>query len=338
MRDASGSASSRAVESSDRARVPSWICVRSASLASLLARFSSSVTLTRLGLAAMHTNLHDSCSYQFTSTGLSHTPLVEAGRRGAGIVRAGIRVGAAALEGAFSTTLGPEIGGASAQALAEVGETLVGYVESRAQQRVARTLRATSDEIASRRANGQEVRPEIGDLRSDGARSLFESVVEAAAESSEEKKCRLISNFYADVAIDEQVSVDDALLYLRRIRAASWRQLVALRYFEDPDRKRERELIGAAGAEGDAVIHAALGIELSELAGRGLEFIGFGQEGGAVADPASTFGGGTITSNSVARIRATGLGETVSRLGRLADIVSTDELDAISVDLRGRPS
>jgi hypothetical protein len=215
---------------------------------------------------------------------------------------------------------------------------LVGFVESRAQQRVARALQETSEEIAVRRANGDGVRPEIADLQNEGARSLFESFVEAAAESVEEKKCRLIANFYAKVATDERVSIDDALLYLRRIRAASWRQLVALRYFEDPGRSEERELIGAAGNEGDAVIHAALGIELSELAGRGLEFIGFGQDGGAVADPASTFGGGTITSQSVARIRASGLGQTVSRLGKLNEIVSSEELDAIAQDLAGRPN
>jgi hypothetical protein len=261
---------------------------------------------------------------------------VEAGGRRANVVRAAIRVGAAALDGAFTAVMGPEAGGAGAQALAELGETLVGFVEARSQQRVAKTLQVTSEEIARRRSHGEMTRPEIGDLANDGARALFESVVEAAAESVEEKKCRLIANFYANVAIDEQVSIDDALLYLRRIRAASWRQLVALRYFEDPERGKERELIGVAGAEGDAAIHAALGIELSELAGRGLEFIGLGQEGGAVADPASTFGGGTITSKSVAQIRATGLGETVSRLGRLSEIVSAEELDAIARDLKGR--
>jgi hypothetical protein len=219
----------------------------------------------------------------------------------------------------------------------EVGESLVGFVESRAQHRVARTLKSTSDQIADRLADGEEVRIEISDVEnSDEARSLFESVVEAAAESSEEKKCKLIANFYANVALDQGVSIDDALLYLRRIRAASWRQLVALRYFEDDRRTDERELIGAKGSEGTAIIHPALGIELSELAGRGLEFIGVVQDGGAVADPASTFGGGTITSQSVSRIQATGLGRTVSRLGRLKEIVSTAELDAIAGDLRGR--
>ena len=40
------------------------------------------------------------------------------------MVRAGIRIGAAALDGALSTTIGPEAGGASAQALSELGETL----------------------------------------------------------------------------------------------------------------------------------------------------------------------------------------------------------------------
>ena len=53
IRPASGSASSRAVERSDRASVPSWTCVRSASLASLPACASSSVTLIRLAAAAI---------------------------------------------------------------------------------------------------------------------------------------------------------------------------------------------------------------------------------------------------------------------------------------------
>jgi len=48
IRAASGSASSSAVERSERASVPSCTCVRSASLASLAACPSSSVTLIRL--------------------------------------------------------------------------------------------------------------------------------------------------------------------------------------------------------------------------------------------------------------------------------------------------
>lgn len=245
----------------------------------------------------------------------------------------GIRVGAATLNGAFASIMGPEAAGASAQTLAEVGEELVGFVESRAQQRVAQTLKSTSEQIADRLVNGKEVRSEISDLGSDNARSLFESVVEAAVESSEERKCKLIANFYASVALDPSVSVDDALLYLRRIRAASWRQLVALRYFESEKRDAQREVIAVEGFEGAAVLHPALGIELSELAGRGLGFVGIDKGDDGVVDPAIAFEGETITGRSVLGIRATELGEVVSRLGRLAEIVSTKELDAIASDL-----
>jgi len=61
----SASVSSRACESSDRARVPSWTCVRSASRASFTARSASTVTLIRRDpRSAMHrayTLQHGTC-------------------------------------------------------------------------------------------------------------------------------------------------------------------------------------------------------------------------------------------------------------------------------------
>jgi hypothetical protein len=65
IRAASGSASSRALERSDRAKVPSCTCVRSARLASLLACSSSRVTLMRLAGVAISINYtiqHDTCN------------------------------------------------------------------------------------------------------------------------------------------------------------------------------------------------------------------------------------------------------------------------------------
>ena len=53
IRAASGSASSSAVDRSERASVPSCTCVRAASLASFPACLSSSVTLIRLAIDAM---------------------------------------------------------------------------------------------------------------------------------------------------------------------------------------------------------------------------------------------------------------------------------------------
>jgi hypothetical protein len=244
------------------------------------------------------------------------------------------RIAAAGSGTYLAMLLGPAGGAVTAQALGELGDTLVGKLIDWELRRVQRMLTGVKTQIDERVSSGEQVREELSDPDSPGAQAVFESVVEAAARSIEEKKCDLIANFYASVAFDRTIPIDDALLYLRRVRAASWRQLVALRYVEDETRTRERELIGVAGAEGDASIHPALGIELSELAGRGLELIGIGQDDGSVSDPSSVFGGGTITSRTVARLRATGLGETISRLGHLADLVTKEELDAIAADLR----
>jgi hypothetical protein len=250
------------------------------------------------------------------------------------ILGAGTRISAAGSSVYLAKIFGPAAGVTMAQGLAELGEMLVGALVDWEWRRISRTLTNFKRQVDERLDAGEEVRDEIADPESPGAISVFESVIDAAARSIEEKKCDLIANVYATVTFDHAISVDDALLYLRRIRSASWRQLVALRYVEDRGRSRERELIGVAGAEGEARIHPALGTELSELAGRGLEFIGIGQEDGSVSDPSNTFGGGTITSGMVGRLRATGLGETISRLGRLSSLVSEDELDAIGADLR----
>lgn len=230
--------------------------------------------------------------------------------------------------------LGPAGGAVAAQGFGELGDALVGKLVDWELRRVNRMLTGVRTQIDERVSSGEQVREELSDPDSPGAQAVFESVVEAAARSIEEKKCDLIAHFYASVAFDRAIPIDDVLLYLRRIGAASWRQLAALRYVEDETRIQERELIGAAGAEGEAIIHPALGIELSELAGRGLELIGVGQDDGSVSDPSSVFGGGTITSQTVARLRATGLGETISRLGHLVDLVTKEELDAIAADLR----
>jgi hypothetical protein len=263
---------------------------------------------------------------------LSETPDENLNRKGRALTIAA-RV-AAAGSGAFLTTLlGPAGGAAAAQALAELGDGLVGALIDWEWRRIQRTLTGFKDQVDERVASGEQVRKEIADPDSPGAIPVFESVIETAARSIEEKKCDLIANFYASVAFDPAVSPQDALLYLRRIRAASWRQLVALRYFEDDTRQQEREQIAVAGDEGDAKIHPALEAELSEAA-RTLELIGIGQDGGSVANPSNTMGGGQIISSSARRVRPTGLGETISRLGRLAELVGAEELDAIAADLR----
>lgn len=258
---------------------------------------------------------------------------VDAVDRKAEIVRAGVRVTAAGGGAYLAKLFGPGAGASAAQALAEIGEVIVGALAKWEQRRILRTVDRFKDRVDKRLDAGEQARPAIIDAESDRAAEVFEAVVEAATRSIEEKKCDVIANLYAEVAFDPAVSVDDALLYLRRIRVASWRQLVALRYFEDEARTSERESIAAAGDEGEVRIHPALELELSEL-GRSLELIGFGQKDGSVANPANVFDGGTITSSSAARLQPTGLGGTISRLGGLSELVDAEELDAIKRDLR----
>lgn len=237
-----------------------------------------------------------------------------------------------------STPLGPEVGVGAGQALSELFESLVQhFVERRPPlERVMRVLQRTDEEIEKRRADGEEVRAELFNPLSEEAAAVFEAVVDAAVRSFEERKGEAIAHLYASIAIDPDVSIADALLYLRRIRSASWRQLIALQFFGADDRQEERELIQVAATEGDAQIHPVLGAELSEMA-RSLGLLGIEATNGEVLDPSDISGGGEITSKAASKIRPTGLGESMSALSRLEEVIVPAELDGIAADLR-RPS
>jgi hypothetical protein len=132
------------------------------------------------------------------------------------------------------------------------------------------------------------------------------------------------------IAAGEKVRAEiaDALLYIERIRACSWRQLVALQFLQAGERAQERERIVAAGQEGDIDIAPALSAEFSEL-GLTLELIGTGIPGGRISNPSTTFGGGQPTTQSVAAMTPTAVGRELIRLGKLEDEVGEDELDAL---------
>lgn len=252
--------------------------------------------------------------------------------RGGQLARAGARIGGAAAGGFLSAVLGPEAGAGAGQALSELGETLVTYaLDQRPRDRVLRVLGRAAEQVEERRAAGEEVRPEIADAESEDAAAVFEAVVDAAARSFEEKKGEAIANFYASVAFDSSVSIPDALLYLRRIRSASWRQLVAMRFFEAEERREERELIQVPLSEGDAFIHPPLRDELSELF-RALDLLGIEDNEGNVNNPSDIWGGGNA-STSTSDVRLTSLGVAVSRLSRLNELITAEELDEIAADL-----
>jgi hypothetical protein len=158
---------------------------------------------------------------------------------------------------------------------------------------------------------------------------VFEAMIDAAARSNEDRKSEVIANAFVSIAFDPGISIADALLYLDRIRACSWRQLVALQYLQAGGRGQERELLAVTGEEGDIDIAPALSAEFSEL-GSTLELVGAGLPGGRVSNPRSTFGGAQMTTKSVASMTPTILGREVIRLGRLDQVVGDAELDEIA--------
>ncbi|MGH2973246.1 MAG: hypothetical protein ACRDLL_00035 [Solirubrobacterales bacterium] len=108
--------------------------------------------------------------------------------------------------------LGPEAGPAIAETISEAGVAAVAFLGDRKGERVSRTLIEISDEAATRIAAGEEVRTDIADPESDDASALFEAVIEAAAQSVEDRKCAVIANVYASIAFDSSITIADALL------------------------------------------------------------------------------------------------------------------------------
>lgn len=247
-------------------------------------------------------------------------------------VRAGTviaRVGAASAGALLTSTLGPEAGAATVEVLAQAGESAVGWLDGRRSGRVERTLKAVSDLVAERRAAGENVRADFADPENGDAAALFEAVVAAAADSAEDRKCTVLAYLYASLAFDTTSSIDDALLYVRRIRDASWRQLVALQYLADDSRAGERELAAVKGGEGDAKAAAPMAAEMEELA-ETLGLVGAGQPDGSVAAPTGTLGGGGFNTSSLSRWKPTALGRRIAALGHLAEVVADSEIDDVA--------
>jgi len=175
-----------------------------------------------------------------------------------------VRISAAVVGGWITTVLGPEAGAGAAESISQIATQAVGFLWQKRAERVSRTLTQVSEETTRRIEAGEAVRPEIAE--GEDAAVLFEAMVDAAADSIEQRRCRVIANVYASVAFDPDVSIPDALLYVSRIRACSWRQLVALQYLVAEDRARDREHVVVLGNEGDVDIAPVLSAEFSELA------------------------------------------------------------------------
>lgn len=240
------------------------------------------------------------------------------------VPQAALRAGSQAVGAALGQILGVEAGAALGQALSDAGNKAVDFLRGRAASRAGRTLENVTEQIRDREARGESVRWQLKDDDAGAAIELFESMLDAAAKSAEERKCEVIANLMASVAFDLSVSTADGLLYLQRVRDASWRQLVILQYVIDPSRQDERQRMGVAMEEGDVRLKPAVEVEMFEAAS-GLELIGYIQEDGGVSNPLSTWRG--TRKMAIEKLGPTELGESIGRMGRLDEVVSANDLE-----------
>lgn len=247
-------------------------------------------------------------------------------RHKAAFLRSITLVSSAAVGGYLTQLFGPELGSGAGQAMALAGEEIVGAIEQREQSRVMRTLVQVHEEVMRRAANGEAVRDVIADPQSEHAVAIFEAVVDAAARSSEKRKCEVIANLYASVAFDDSVGVGDVLLYVRRVRDASWRQLVAVQFFHD--REHVAKGVDIVAARRAIRAQPALGTELTALRDA-LDLLSFGEEREEVLEAWKGMPDGFASAGPQV-VHLTGPGRELHRLGRIAEVVPSSELDAFA--------
>jgi hypothetical protein len=250
-------------------------------------------------------------------------------RRKAAFLRSAARVSTAAAAGYLTKVFGPELGASAGETLALAGEGVVGLIEQREQSRIARTLIQVHDEVMRRTARGETVRELIADPQGEDAVAVFEAVVEVAARSNEERKCEVIANLYASVAFDDSVSIGDALLYVRRVRDASWRQLVAVHYFD----QRAQAGKGVDVVTSRQVMRGqpALGAELNALR-ETLGLLEFGEEREEELAMWEGVPDGFASAGPQV-VHLTDLGRALHRLGRIAEVVSQSDLDDVASEV-----
>jgi hypothetical protein len=215
----------------------------------------------------------------------------------------------------------------------------------RARDRAAATALLIEGARQEREAHGDRRREDgffdaRGELRPE-AEELLEGVLREAAQTYEERKVPLLAAMYSNVEYDATVPSAEALLLLRRASQLTYRQLVALSAFEQPERYADHLLQTQAmhsetsgHPRGDPTIE----LELSDLASQ--QLLGTLNTAGQSVPLATTIGGvGNLPSSvGYGQLRLLGAGKTLCRLAATRDLVPDEERDAWLDALRGPSS
>lgn len=221
----------------------------------------------------------------------------------------------------------PFAGPPASVAASSIGDKVIDRLVRRQQTRAEMSLSQAAKRIQERDAEGETPN---SDFEGEDELNLLETSIRAAISSTNEKKARLIGNFYASCIFEADLGPDDALAYLGDLDQMTWRQICALAYFADDGRTSDRELYAAGGTEGVRQIVPGCEQELSRLA-RTRELIGFVQEDGSVSNPSNAWGPGLIVASEIHRVALTGRGKTLYRLAEIGNEVDQEDIDTFVV-------
>lgn len=131
----------------------------------------------------------------------------------------------------------PAVGAMVGETFAQVADDFARRVLSpRQEARVATVLDLAQRTIARAISEGATVRGDgFFDVPEAEASELFEGVLLAARDEHEERKLPYLANMLADIAFDEQLTVEAANVAIRRAEDLSWLQLRLLSIVIRPD-------------------------------------------------------------------------------------------------------
>lgn len=253
-----------------------------------------------------------------------------------GIELAGASAGAAVglIGGPAGAMAGAGAGVVVTRVLKHVGAELQSRLLGPRQRIRAGAAFAVAIDEVNRRLQAGEQLPEdwIKEERPGGRREaeeVLEGVLLAATNAWEEQRVRHLGLLYASLVFSPHRPEYGHYLVTVASRL-TWRQMIALAVFAYDQPARFKLFERAADL---TILETGLEAELDELGQTGI--LGFRQQDGTIARPASTLGGGRILGADAESVVPTSLGQTLARV-LVLESVATRDRQGMRESLEGR--
>lgn len=211
---------------------------------------------------------------------------------------------------------GPAAGAVIAAVLRRVGLGVLGsFNEPRRQARVGAALVVAAAEINRRLDQGDTLRSDsfFDDPGNSEAEEVLEGVLQAAADSFEQRKVPYLGKLFASLTFAPEVTPDLADRLVRIAEQLTFRQLVCIAILTEGAQSEVVKKLTAEAPDTSHVFGEELGFELDDLSAQGL--IGLGVPGGEVLPPGAT---ATLGASTPKTFKSVDIGSpTTTRFGRL---------------------